>query len=31
MKRFLILILLLLVTGTACAQETYPDGIYRGF
>ena len=31
MKRFLILVLLLLVTGTACAQETYPDGIYRGF
>lgn len=31
MKRFLILVMLLLVTGTACAQETYPDGIYRGF
>lgn len=31
MKRFLILVMLLLVTGTACAQEAYPDGIYRGF
>ena len=30
MKRFLILILLL-VTGAACAEGTYPDGIYRGF